>query len=185
MLRHVEIRSWTLAVESCNTAASLSATEQVKALRSHRGTYPANISTLHTLNLLGHLKSHLLIDGHIGIPLRAFKITRHSLCIRLIHDSLHESLPNSHPSNRRADTDDIAEVVTARIRPDFLMCVPLHLLIDPISREVQPATTEKEDIVHELPEGQKPVLRPYRPRLWRGCFFRGIPPAHPDDATRW
>lgn len=63
------------------------------------------------------------------------------------------------------------------------MCVPLHLLPDPVPWEIQAAPAQEEDIVHELSEGKDPFLRPHRPGLRLGRFLRGVPPANADDAA--
>lgn len=63
------------------------------------------------------------------------------------------------------------------------MCVLLHLLPDPVPREIQPAAAQEEDIVHELSEGKDPFLCPHRPGLRLGRFPRGVPPANADDAA--
>ena len=135
-------------------------------------TYLADVSALRTLDLFDQLKPHPLIDGDIGLALGTFQVARHTLPICLLHDIFHQPLPHSHSTSLRTNGYHVAKVVTTWVCPEGVVCILLHLLPDPVSRNIQATTAEEANIVHELPEGEQPLLRPGRPSQGCVCSLR-------------
>jgi hypothetical protein len=98
------------------------------------------------------VKAHTLIDRHIGHTLRALKITLDPLIIRPFCNGLKQQPPNAHPLRLGANSNNIAEIVPARIIPDSSLRLGLPLFPDPVPVRAQPAATKVPEIVEHLPE---------------------------------
>lgn len=148
----------------CSTTTNNQSQQQPKRISAPRPnttkqvqcTYHASIRPISTLHLLTHVKAHTLIDRHIGHTLRALEITLDSLIIRLFRNSLKQQPTNTHPLRFRANSNNIAEIVPARIIPDSSLRLGLPLFPDPVPVRAQPAATKVPDIVEHLSEGQGP-----------------------------
>lgn len=115
-------------------------------------TYLADVSALGTFDLFDQLEPHLLINRNIRVAFGTFQVTRHTFLIGLLHDTFHQAFPYTHSTGQGTDTHHVAEVITARVCPEGVMCILLHLLPDPVSRNVQAAPAQETNIIQELSE---------------------------------